>query len=206
MAFRGRGRGRGRFGGGGGFSYARQESFVEFPDIQLPDHKYVKEEKALVFVNSKLQNFWKSSAYYLEDTVSKKSQSMDIERFSDWVKPKNTSKRDQLNHFLLLSSANFPDELVEGAKMEQKRPKKVRWNPDADRKFDFFEKLEQKFQGREDKGEKEKKEGDDDEELDDDEVEGSEEDFSDDDYNQNVDFDDDEDDFNADEVEDEAEM
>lgn len=40
-------------------------------EIELPDRKAVKEERALVVGNAKLQNFWKSSAYYLEETVSK---------------------------------------------------------------------------------------------------------------------------------------
>ncbi|OAY53093.1 pheromone-processing carboxypeptidase KEX1 isoform X1 [Manihot esculenta] len=199
MAWRGRGRGRGRFGGGGGFGYIKQEPFVEFPEIELPDRKAVKEERALVVGNAKLQNFWKSSAYYLEETVSKNSQSVDIERFSDWGKSKSTSKRDKLNNFLQLTSVHFPAELVQGVKTEQRNPKKVRWNPDSDlKKFDLFEKLEQKYQGREEKDEKEKKEGEDEEEDEDEEVDEAEEEFSDDDYLQNVDFDDDEDDYNND--------
>ncbi|KAA3455152.1 nucleolar transcription factor 1-like [Gossypium australe] len=98
MSFRGRGRGRGRGFGGRGFGgYVPPEPFVLFPDIELPDVKAVPEEKTLVVWNSRLLNYWKASPYYLEEHVSKKSQSMDIERFSDWGKPKNTSKRDSLN-------------------------------------------------------------------------------------------------------------
>ncbi|XP_043811958.1 pheromone-processing carboxypeptidase KEX1 isoform X2 [Manihot esculenta] len=127
------------------------------------------------------------------------SQSVDIERFSDWGKSKSTSKRDKLNNFLQLTSVHFPAELVQGVKTEQRNPKKVRWNPDSDlKKFDLFEKLEQKYQGREEKDEKEKKEGEDEEEDEDEEVDEAEEEFSDDDYLQNVDFDDDEDDYNND--------
>lgn len=196
MAFRGRGRGRGGFGGGGGgFGYARQEPFVEFPEIDLPERKSVKEERALVVLNLKLLNHWKSSAYYLEDSsLAKKSQSMDIERFSDWGKPKTTAKRDALSNFLLLEPTNFPKELVTGAKREQPNPKKVRWNPSSDlQKLDLFEKLEEKFQ----KGDKEKKEGEDEEEDEDGDEESQEaEEESDDDYLKNVDFDDDEDDYN----------
>ncbi|KAH8514423.1 hypothetical protein H0E87_007306 [Populus deltoides] len=69
MAYRGRG--RGRFGGGGGFSYARQEPFDLFPEIELPDPKNVKEERALVVWNSRLTNYFKSSPCYLEEIVSK---------------------------------------------------------------------------------------------------------------------------------------
>ncbi|XP_065851760.1 uncharacterized protein [Euphorbia lathyris] len=198
MAFRGRGRGRGRFGGGGGgFGYARQEPFIEFPEIELPDRKAVKEERALVLGNAKLLNFWKSSPYFLEESIAKKSQSMDIERFSDWGKPKTTAKRDALSNFLILEPMNFPKELLTGAKREQPNPKKVRWNPNSDiKKWDLFEKLEEKFQGREDKGEKEKKEGEDEEDEEDEEAQEAEEEPSDDDYNQNVDFDDDDDDYN----------
>ena len=43
------------------------------------------------------------------------SQSMDIERFSDWGKPKNSSKRDSLNQILQLQSHNFPKELIGGS-------------------------------------------------------------------------------------------
>lgn len=46
--------------------------------------------------------------------VMLESQSMDIERFSDWGKPKNTSKRDSLNQVLQLQSHNFPKELIGG--------------------------------------------------------------------------------------------
>ncbi|XP_015572822.1 DNA-directed RNA polymerase III subunit RPC7 [Ricinus communis] len=200
MSFRGRGRGRGRFGGGRGgfgFGFARQEPFVEFPEVELPDRKAVKEERVLVVGNAKLVAFWKSSPYYLEETISKKSQSMDVERFSDWGKSKTSLKRDALGNFLQLRSSNFPKELIAGAKWERPNPKKVRWDPNSDlQKWDLFEKLEQKHQGREEKGQKENKEGEDEEEDDDEEAEEAEEDFSDDDYNQNVDFDDDDDDYN----------
>ncbi|KAF2323483.1 hypothetical protein GH714_035701 [Hevea brasiliensis] len=74
------------------------------------------------------------------------SQSMDIERFSDWGKSKTTSKRDELNNFLFLASMHFPEELVQGVKKEQPNPERVQWNPDSDQqKFNLFEKLEQKY-------------------------------------------------------------
>ncbi|KAB1210451.1 hypothetical protein CJ030_MR6G010747 [Morella rubra] len=75
MAFRGRGRGRG-YGGGGGYGFAKQEPFELFPDIELPDIKSVPKEETLVRESAKLRNFWKASAYYLEETVSKRG--MDI--------------------------------------------------------------------------------------------------------------------------------
>ncbi|KAH9722418.1 DNA-directed RNA polymerase III subunit [Citrus sinensis] len=110
------------------------------------------------------------------------SQSVDIERYSDWNKPKVSSNRGSINQFLQLHSNNFPAELVKGL-----------------RKLDLFEKLEQKFEGQEDKDEKEKKEGEDEDEDGDEAAGEAEEEFSDDgDYNQNIDFDDDEDDFNMD--------
>ncbi|KAB5563916.1 hypothetical protein DKX38_003970 [Salix brachista] len=153
MAYRGRGRGRGRFGGGGGFSYARQEPFDLFPEIELPDPKNVKEERALVVWNSRLTNYFKSSPCYLEEIVSKEIQSMDIERFSDRGKRRITSEHDSLDQFLQLTSKNFPKELIGGlpseitryesnACLNRKRPnKKVKWTADL-RKLDDYEKRE----------------------------------------------------------------
>ncbi|PPS11913.1 hypothetical protein GOBAR_AA08734 [Gossypium barbadense] len=144
MSFRGRGRGRGRGFGGRGFGgYVPPEPFVLFPDIELPDVKAVPEEKTLVVWNSRLLNYWKASPYYLEEHVSKKSQSMDIERFSDWGKPKNTSKRDSLNQVLQLQSHNFPKELIGDSKRAQRSAKRMRWNLDSGlEKLDMFEKFE----------------------------------------------------------------
>ncbi|KAJ4718016.1 DNA-directed RNA polymerase III subunit [Melia azedarach] len=178
MAFRGRGRGRGGYGGGGGgFGYAKQEPFELFPfsivqmqDIELPDHRNVPVEKNLILWNSRLLNYWKSSPYFLEESVEKSerwSQNTDIERYSDWSKPKITSNRGSINQFMRLRSSNFPAELVKDSK-EVRNPKRVRWNADAGlRKLDLFEKLEQKFQGQEEKDDKEKKEGEDEDEDDD---------------------------------------
>ncbi|KAG6621172.1 hypothetical protein I3842_Q030100 [Carya illinoinensis] len=73
MAFRGRGRGRG-YGGAGGYGFAKQEPFELFPDIELPNIKSVHKEETLVRESVKLQNFWKASAYYLDETVSKSSK------------------------------------------------------------------------------------------------------------------------------------
>ncbi|KAG6780427.1 hypothetical protein POTOM_013284 [Populus tomentosa] len=144
MAYRGRG--RGRFGGGGGFSYARQEPFDLFPEIELPDPKNVKEERALVVWNSRLTNYFKSSPCYLEEIVSKEIQSMDIERFSDRGKPRITSERDSLDQFLQLTSKNFPKELIGG--LNKKRPnKKVKWTADL-RKLDDYEKRELMYEMR----------------------------------------------------------
>ncbi|KAJ0006737.1 DNA-directed RNA polymerase III subunit RPC7-like [Pistacia vera] len=199
MAYRGRGRGRGF--GGGGFSYAKQEVFELFPDIELPNSKNVPVDKNLIIWNSRLLNYWKSSPYYLEENVEKNSQSMDIERFSDLNKPRTSTTRDSIDQILQLTANNFPQELIKGSR-GQRSSKRVRWKTDAGlQRLDLFEKLEQKNKGEEEKDEKEKKEGEDkDEDEDDEEAAGeADEEFSDDgDYNQNVDFDDDEDDFNMD--------
>ncbi|KAE8709136.1 Basic helix-loop-helix DNA-binding superfamily protein isoform 1 [Hibiscus syriacus] len=191
MAFRGQGRGRG-WGFGGG--YFKSEPFVLFPDIELPDVKAVPEEKALVIWNSRLINYWKASPYYIEEHVSKKKQSMDIERFSDWGKPKNTSKRNSLNQVLQLQSHNFPKELIQDSSRVQRSAKKMRWNLDSGlEKLDMFEKFEKDF---EDKEGKEK--GDGEEDTDEEQGEQSDESYSDDgDYNENEHFDDDEDDYNV---------
>uniref|UniRef100_A0A2N9GIK2 DNA-directed RNA polymerase III subunit n=1 Tax=Fagus sylvatica TaxID=28930 RepID=A0A2N9GIK2_FAGSY len=262
MAFRGRG--RGGFGGGGGFGYAKQEPFVLFPDIELPNIKSVTIEKSLVLADNKLQNFWKDSAYYLEETVPKKSQSTDIERYSARKKWKTPVTRDSLSQ--ILEVKRFPRELIGGWKGQQPSRKKVRWNPESDQplqspswssqlvedccperrqplsvnmapmgfprvavfylltapwraslfpwlcslvalidfapskilgleKLDYLEKLEERIQGQEDKGEKEKKEGENEDE-DEEEGEDVEGESSEDDYYKNVDFDDDDDDFN----------
>ncbi|GMY32632.1 DNA-directed RNA polymerase III subunit RPC7-like isoform X1, partial [Fagus crenata] len=192
MAFRGRG--RGGFGGGGGFGYAKQEPFVLFPDIELPNIKSVTIEKSLVLADNKLQNFWKDSAYYLEETVPKKSQSTDIERYSARKKSKTPVTRDSLSQ--ILEVKRFPRELIGGWKGQQPSRKKVRWNPESGlEKLDYLEKLEERIQGQEDKGEKEKKEGENEDE-DEEEGEDVEGESSEDDYYKNVDFDDDDDDFN----------
>ncbi|KAK9281021.1 hypothetical protein L1049_003913 [Liquidambar formosana] len=216
MAFRGRGRGRGYGrggrgygGGGGGFGFAKQEPFILFPDVELPDKNGVTEEKTLVIWNARLQNFWKSSPYYIEEKTSKKSQSTDIERFSDRAKRRTKSKVDEeLQNYLKL--ANFPQELVPRDKVQGSRrvsgvQKEVQWNSESDmQKLDFFEKLEQKDQGQDENRGKEKKEGENEEEDDAEVMEEEDEEFSDDgDYNQNIDFDDDEDDFNMEDDNDE---
>lgn len=202
MAYRGRGRGRGGgYGGFGGFRIAKQEPFVLFPDIELPDRANVKEEKDLVILNSKLQTYWKLSPYYLEDTVPEKKESPDIERYSDRAKSRTTaSRRDPLSSHLKLTAGYFPMELIQGSKRVPRDQRKVRWNPQSDLQLDFFDKLAEK-EGQvkvgEKEGEKEKKEG----ENEDDEEGGeqADEEFSDDgDYNQGEYFDDDEDDFNMD--------
>ncbi|XP_022715055.1 DNA-directed RNA polymerase III subunit RPC7-like isoform X1 [Durio zibethinus] len=198
MSYRGRGRGRGRGFGGGGFSgFNKPEPFVLFPDVELPDIKGVPEEKTLVIWNSRLHNYWKASPYYLEENVSKKNQSMDIERFSDWGKPKNTSKRDSLNQILQLQSHNFPKELIGDLRRVQRSAKKMRWNLDSGlQKLDMFEKFEQSFEDKDKEG-KEKKGDGEEENTDEEPGELSDESYSDDgDYNENEHFDDDEDDYN----------
>ncbi|KAL4369636.1 hypothetical protein GQ457_05G025170 [Hibiscus cannabinus] len=191
MSFRGRGRGRG-FGGG----YFKSECFVLFPDIELPDAKAVPGEKTLIKWNSMLIKYWKASPYYIEENVSKKNQSIDIERFSDWSKPKNTLKRDSLNQVLQLQSHNFPKELIGDSRRAQRSAKKMRWNLDSGlEKLDMFEKFEKDIEDNEGK---EKKGDGEEENSDEDQGEESDQSYSDDgDYNENEYFDDDEDDYNV---------
>ncbi|CAL1399360.1 unnamed protein product [Linum trigynum] len=200
---RGRGRGRGSFGRSsyGGGSFAKQEPYVLFPEVKLPDPKNVKEEKGLVVVNAKFQAFWKASCYYLEENTDAgpmKSWIMEVERFPDRAKPKVVSKRGSLDEFLQFGSDYFPKELVGGKKVVR-RSKKPRWQ----QALDVFENLENKEAKKKAEGAQETKEGE--EEEDEEEVEAiEEEEFSDDDYNQNEYFDDDEDDFNVDAADDEG--
>ncbi|XP_061336518.1 uncharacterized protein LOC133283648 isoform X1 [Gastrolobium bilobum] len=204
MASRGRGRGRGR---GGGANYATQVPFVLFPeDVNLPDVKLDDIDanmKKLLNWNYKFQNYWKASPYLLEETTLKKeSQKMHVPRFSD--KKRTVFTRDSLSQVLMLN--DFPKELIQGTSKRMPSRKKFRWNPELEmKKIDFFEQLEKKDQGQEDKGEKEKKDGENEDEDENAGEEEGEEDFSDDDYNQNEYFDDDEDDYNdADDGDDEG--
>lgn len=195
MAYRGRGRGRG--GWRGGFSgYFKPEPFELFPDVELPDVKSITEERTLVGCNAMLLKFWKDSPYYLEEHVSKKSQSMDIERYSDWEKLKTSAERDALYQNLQLQSHNFPKELIGDARKAHRSAKKMRLNLDAGlQKLDVLEKFEK---GEEKEG-NEKKDGEEEENTDDEEGELSDQSYSDDgDYNENEYFDDDEDDYNVD--------
>jgi DNA-directed RNA polymerase III subunit RPC7 len=216
MAFRGGGRGRGRrrgFGGGSGCGFAKEEPFEFFPEIELPKIPTMsKEQEALVIEQRRLENFWKTSPYFLEESTSKesifsdsfhkKSQGVDIERYSDRKRPNNRIVRDSLGQYLVLS--RFPKELVEDSKGKQPSRKRARWNLDSElQKLDVFEKLEQMAEGegedREDKtgGEDGDEDGDEDEDEDEDEEEGVKEESSDTDgdYKRNIDFDDDEDDY-----------
>ncbi|NP_001144128.1 uncharacterized protein LOC100276973 [Zea mays] len=197
MSFRGRGRGgRGR-GRGGGFGYdhpAKHVPHEDFPDIALPEMKCAKasnEEKALIVSTLKLEEFWRSSCYYLEeDAPKKKNEDKEIERFSD-RKRKTQSKREGLASYLKLAPSNFPAELVQGSRRGQATNKKLRWDKESDEQaFEAFEKLEQKHKD----GSKVEKEGDDEDEQEEEVQE--EEENSDDDYNQNIEFDDDDDDWN----------
>ncbi|ONM29693.1 hypothetical protein ZEAMMB73_Zm00001d039681 [Zea mays] len=223
MSFRGRGRGgRGR-GRGGGFGYdhpAKHVPHEDFPDIALPEMKCAKasnEEKALIVSTLKLEEFWRSSCYYLEeDAPKKKNEDKEIERFSD-RKRKTQSKREGLASYLKLAPSNFPSELVQGSRRGQATNKKLRWDKESDEQaFEAFEKLEQKHKARaspcpsmflitilsslcrnvntRSDGSKVEKEGDDEDEQEEEVQE--EEENSDDDYNQNIEFDDDDDDWN----------
>ncbi|KAE8076701.1 hypothetical protein FH972_015335 [Carpinus fangiana] len=198
MAFRGRGRGRG-YGGGYGRGI-KQEQFVLFPDIELPKIPTLTEEqRSLGREQRRLENFWKTSSYFLEESASKESifsdrfdkrkQSDDIERYSDRKRPNNKIVRDSLSQYLVVS--RFPQELVEDLKGQRPRKKKARWNLDSElNKLDVLEKLEQMAEG----GEEDKK-GDGDEDENEEEVIEAESSDTDGEYTQNIDFDDDEDDF-----------
>nr|XP_027189575.1 glutamic acid-rich protein isoform X8 [Cicer arietinum] len=88
-------------------------------------------------------------------------------------------------------------DLKKGTSKGMPSRKKFRWNPEAEaKKLAFFEELEKKFEGRQDKADKEKKDGESEDEDENAEDKEPEEDLSDDDYNQNEYFDDDEDDYN----------
>ncbi|CAH8367704.1 unnamed protein product [Eruca vesicaria subsp. sativa] len=200
MAYRGgRGRGRGGFGGFG-IEYAKAEPFVIFPDITLPDRKSISDDAQLLKNFTSFERFWKTSAYHLGDGVSKKeSESLDIERFSDTLKPtkKKSNERGSFYDFLVLRPDNFPKELLGDTRRE--RPvKRARWTQAADlHKLEVLEKLEAKADAKE---ENEEGEGDD-------EVEESEgEDSENGDYDQTKDFDDDDDDYNEPEDNDNEEV
>lgn len=204
MAFRGRGRGRGF--GGSDFKFAKQEPFVPFPDIVLPDKSNVPEEKRLASLNYRFRNYFQSSPYYLVETFSEE-EAVDIDRYSNKVNRKSRFGRGSLSDsgYLKLEPGYFPLELIRGTKFTTKR--KVQWNPKRDlQKLDFLEELEKKLENGDSKGKKEKDEDDEEEEED---VEEEEEDAvdTDDDYAQGETFDDDEDDYNmSDGGDDEAAM
>lgn len=166
MAYRGgRGRGRGGFGGFG-VEYAKAEPFVIFPDITLPDRKSISDDTQLLKNFNYFERFWKSSPYHLGDGVSKKeSESLDIERFSDTLKPKKTKSnaRGSFYDFLVLRPDNFPKELLGDSRRE--RPvKRARWTQDADlQKLEALEKLEAKLKAD---GKEENEEGEGDDEAD----------------------------------------
>ncbi|ESQ29471.1 hypothetical protein EUTSA_v10023695mg [Eutrema salsugineum] len=194
MAYRGggRGRGRGRGGfGGSGAEYAKAEPFVIFPEIKLPDPKSISHDPQLLSSFFSFQKFWRNSPYHLGDGVSKKEkESLDIERYSDSLKPKKKSnKSGSFYDFLVLRPDNFPKELLGDTRRE--RPvKRAKWTQDADlQKLDVFEKLEAKYKAE---GKEDNEEGEDDDQVA--ESEGEESDNG--DYDQNQDFDDDDDDYN----------
>uniref|UniRef100_A0A2N9GJB2 DNA-directed RNA polymerase III subunit n=1 Tax=Fagus sylvatica TaxID=28930 RepID=A0A2N9GJB2_FAGSY len=98
-----------------------------------------------------------------------------------------------------LQSPSWSSQLVEDCCPERRQPLSVNMAPmgfpQGLEKLDYLEKLEERIQGQEDKGEKEKKEGENEDE-DEEEGEDVEGESSEDDYYKNVDFDDDDDDFN----------
>ncbi|CDY27894.1 BnaA07g04840D [Brassica napus] len=170
--------------GGFGVEYAKAEPFVIFPDITLPDRKSISEDKQF---NDRFDKFWKTSIYHLGDG----SESLDIERFSDMLKPKNkkSHERGSFYDYLVLRPDNFPKELL-GDTPRERPVKRAKWTQDADlHKLEVLEKLEAKLKAE---GKEEKKEGVGDDEAE--ECEGEDSDNG--DYDKNKDFDDDDDDYN----------
>lgn len=195
MAFRGRGRGRGFGRGGNDFRHARQEPFVLFPDIELPDRRNIPRDDEVIRYNVKLRRYFRNSPYCLEETLTDEPESMDIERYSDRAKRATRFGRGSLlsSGFLMLQPGYFPVELVQGTKRRVGR--KVNWNPKQDlQKLDILEQLEEKRKGQDTSVDE--KENDEDEE-DEENPEEEEEDSDEGDYDKNMDFDDDEDDYNV---------
>ncbi|KAK4793609.1 hypothetical protein SAY86_024044 [Trapa natans] len=149
MAFRG-GRGRGRFGGGQR-SYAKEEPFVLYPEIELPSISKISsnDNRNFIMWKSKFESFCKASPYYLGDGTSKYDPfaNLDPERYSDKEKPKN---KQSLPEFLQPTVAHFPKDILEDSKWKlTKKGKKMQLDADTDlKRFDIFEKLEQKQEVR----------------------------------------------------------
>lgn len=183
---------RGKPKGYGG-DYGKPEPFVIFPEITLPDPKSISTDSQLVQSYFTFNKFWRNSPYHLGDGgVSKKEkESLNIERYSDSLKPKmKSNKNGSFFDFLVLRPDNFPKELLGDTRREQRPVKRAKWSQEADlQKLDVFEKLEAKFKVE---GKEEKEEGEDDEEV----VESEGEESDNGDYDQNQDFDDDDDDYN----------
>ncbi|CAI0471228.1 unnamed protein product, partial [Linum tenue] len=215
MMSRGRGRGRGSFGRSsyGGGSLAKQEPYILFPEVKLPDPKNVKEEKGLVVVNAKFQAFWKASCYYLEENTDAGPMSelgaphmfmhsyvlLNVFCFLNLSPPLGV-----LPESWIMEVERFPDRAK--PKVVSKRgsldeflqfgsdyfPKELvggkkvvrrSKKPRWQQALDVFENLENKEAKKKAEGGQETKEGE--EEEDEEEVEAiEEEEFSDDDYNQ----------------------
>ncbi|VVA99305.1 unnamed protein product [Arabis nemorensis] len=139
-------RGRGRGGG----SFDPPKPFVIFPEIALPDPKSISKDSQLVSSYFNFQKFWRNSPYHLGDGVLKKeNESLDIERFSDALKPKTKlNKSGYFYDYLVLRPDNFPKELL--GDVQRDRPaKRAKWSMDADlKKLELFEKLEAKLENQ----------------------------------------------------------
>ncbi|CAH9099621.1 unnamed protein product [Cuscuta epithymum] len=197
MSFR---RGGGRGGRGrGGFSFGKQQKFELFPEIKdenLGKATMLTERRSLALSYVRLKRYWNSSAYFLSDEtdVSNKTESMDIERYSDMNSDRSKAK-PPLSDFILITPDYFPAELVKAERKTKRPAKRVRWTQEVDlQKLDVFEKLEQKGIDQD-----EKKTEDEDDEEGEENSEEDEESSDNGDYDLNPDIDDDEDDFNMDE-------
>ncbi|GAB4839967.1 hypothetical protein Ancab_039634 [Ancistrocladus abbreviatus] len=148
MAYRWRGRGRGGYGGRFRGGVENQKPFTHFPeDAELPDQEDITAEVALVISCARLQNYWKTSCYVIEDKTSEKTECEDIERYSDRAKPRHRSRRESVSAYMKLESDYFPSELVQGIKSNVRKKLKWKPNPGLD-KMDLFEKREQEAKWR----------------------------------------------------------
>ncbi|KAF8080730.1 hypothetical protein N665_0925s0013, partial [Sinapis alba] len=113
-----------------GVEYAKAEPLVIFPDITLPDPKSISEDNQF---NDRFDRFWRTSIYHLGDGVSKKeSESLDIERFSDTLKPKKKKFHEWGSFFdyLVLRPDNFRKQLL-GDTPRERPVKRAKWTKDA---------------------------------------------------------------------------
>ncbi|KAL0740686.1 hypothetical protein Bca4012_082199 [Brassica carinata] len=179
---------------GSSHRWLTEEEEDQEEDTTLPDRKSISEGKQLNYNFDRFEKFWKTSIYPLRRwSFKEKSESLDIERFSDTLKPKKKKlhERGSFFDYLVLRPDNFPKELL-GDTPRVRPVKRAKWTQDADlHKLEVLEKLEAKLKAEGKEEENEEGEGDDEA----DESEG--EDSENGDYDKNKDFDDDDNDYNV---------
>ncbi|KAM5568980.1 hypothetical protein ABKV19_016481 [Rosa sericea] len=189
MAFRGRGSGRGGFGGYRGI---KEEPFVLFPDINLPDATDVlstsdqkKNKEEMLLIKESLE-WLNKTGYYLEQTDKHKQRkgNREIHSFSQYLVP-----------------SMFPGELTRGSNVRGLSRDKVEWDRKKKEEIDWnrIEKMLEQDSDAKQKKKREKDEEDEDKEDDDDEEEEDDEDDEDPDLNDYIFYpkaDDDDDDYN----------